>query len=243
MKKRKIDIETPAMKQTKCEMCGDFFNYSYSEDFPTIKPHVCSDCSEVMREQAREDNAKMAKSRKSKRLLREWKEICPSLYLESDPEQLPGQGKKCNDWLMKWKYGPLGLWLRGDTGSGKTRLATMLLRRLHLEGWKVHFLTHCEFSEQSRKYSFEPPTERVRWFNHLTTVDVLLLDDLGKEKFTEKPESDLFNLVDSRSSNEKPMIVTSNLSGRELEEKMSKDRGEPLVRRLAEFTEGYVLKI
>jgi len=71
--------------------------------------------------------------------------------------------------------------------------------------------------------------------NCLATVDVLFFDDFGKMKFTERVESELFAVIEKRTANCLPLILTTNFTGETLEERMTLDRGVPLVRRLREF--------
>ncbi len=68
-------------------------------------------------------------------------------------------------------------------------------------------------------------------------VRALLLDDLGKQKFTERAEMELYNLLEYRTSHKLTTLWTANGSGSDLLAKLSKDRGEPILRRLSEFSE------
>jgi len=63
----------------------------------------------------------------------------------------------------------------------------------------------------------------------------LLIDEIGKERFTDSVEQNLYRLIEIRALECKPILWTSNLSGRSLRESMSRSRGPALTRRLAEF--------
>jgi DNA replication protein DnaC len=65
---------------------------------------------------------------------------------------------------------------------------------------------------------------------------VLLLDDLGKAKMTERSELELFDLLEHRSSHALPIFWTANAEKGALKQMLSPDRGEPILRRLSEFT-------
>jgi hypothetical protein len=65
-----------------------------------------------------------------RRLERQWDRLCPPLYRNTIPEQLPNPEKF--EEVQKWKYGPTGLLLLGPTRCGKTRAVWTRLRRLHL---------------------------------------------------------------------------------------------------------------
>ena len=68
-------------------------------------------------------------------------------------------------------------------------------------------------------------------------TEILFLDDIGKEKYTERVESEFYDLIETRTSNLRPTLWTTNASASQLSAMMSADRGEPVLRRLKEFTE------
>jgi hypothetical protein len=53
---------------------------------------------------------------------------------------------------------------------------------------------------------------------------------------TERAELELFDLLEHRSSHELPIIWTANAERGALKQMLSPDRGEPILRRLSEFT-------
>jgi DNA replication protein DnaC len=70
-------------------------------------------------------------------------------------------------------------------------------------------------------------------------VHVLLLDDLGKNKMTDRAEASLYELLEYRTSHRKPTIWTSNSNAKQLRTMFSVDRAEAIMRRLIEFSDIY----
>lgn len=218
--------------QKQCQECGKEF------DAPTIElcghhccfEKFCPTCKPIREEQERD----VAAIRQERARLDEFERICPPLYRDTDPLKLP-----CNPEVTKlvlgWVYGPKGLVLYGATGRGKTRLAYMLVRRLVLDGRSVSAFDPLSFAHRVGETFGEYQGER--FIRDQQRVDVLMLDDLGKAKLTERAEAELFGLVEHRIANLKPLIVTSNFVGDKLSDKLSEDRATPLVRRLREFNE------
>jgi DNA replication protein DnaC len=74
-------------------------------------------------------------------------------------------------------------------------------------------------------------------------VDLLLIDDLDKAKFTPSYAEALFELIETRTSENRPTIVTCQLGGAELLDKLSHEQpslrahAEAIVRRLRDFSE------
>lgn len=73
-------------------------------------------------------------------------------------------------------------------------------------------LRHC----YNRNYTWE--TENI--IEHLKTVDLLVLDDLGAENTTDWTKEILFNIVDYRYNAELPLIITTNCVPEELKAKI-----------------------
>jgi DNA replication protein DnaC len=73
------------------------------------------------------------------------------------------------------------------------------------------------------------------WFNKLALIEILFLDDLGKGNWTPNSKAIWFDLVESRTSNGRPIILITNLKGNDLEETSRSETTEFTVRRLREF--------
>lgn len=99
------------------------------------------------------------------------------------------------------------LYIYGDYGVGKTHYACALAKALMNMGNSVRFENSKKFiSEIQGMYSGRNSDVLERAY----ACRVLVLDDLGKEQPTPFALSMLYELVDSRYSACKPMVVTSN---------------------------------
>jgi DNA replication protein DnaC len=115
----------------------------------------------------------------------------------------------------------------------------MLMKRLHFENLRVFGITSTGFAKACADQWHDNPQAKALAEDTLTRcrrTKVLLLDDLGKAKMTERSELELFDLLEHRSSHELPIIWTANAGGAQLQQMLSPDRGEPILRRLSEFT-------
>lgn len=108
----------------------------------------------------------------------------------------------------------------GGTGLGKTHLSSAIAREVIKKGCDVYY-----DSAQSILYSFE----KERFSRHGTfdadiierymTCDLLIIDDLGTEYPGNMAVSSLYNLINMRLIDRKSMIISTNLSGSEIEMK------------------------
>lgn len=206
-----------------------------SEDFvkffSTMKI-LCEDCDLRRIEMLKQEQALLEQQRRQEA----FHTLCPPLYRESDPQRIPAAFlRECE----AWEVSPMGLGFVGIAGSGKTRAAWMLLKRLHFSGVRVFGITATAFAKACADQWHDDPQAKALAEDTLTRcrrTKVLLLDDLGKNKMTERAELELFDLLEHRTSHELPVIWTANAGRETLKQMLSSDRGEPILRRLAEFT-------
>lgn len=207
----------------RCIECGKTFMARGMILFDRVlMPSACEPCAD----------------KRDSRLI-EWVRICPIEFrlpseaggktrLEVMDAASPGWRR-----ILDWKCGQRGLLVRGATGRCKTRGMWRLLRKVFDERRKIAVLTSAQFDRQCRdaggNFTLTP------WFNQLATVDVLFLDDLGKARWTEGTEAQIFDLIDQRTREGKPILATTNDDGATLAARLSADRGEPLIRRLRDY--------
>jgi DNA replication protein DnaC len=126
-----------------------------------------------------------------------------------------------------------GLWLSGNTGTGKTTLA-MLISKATLEaGRSVAIYSLPKLLARIRRtYDSEPGGDSyLSLFEKLTSVDLLHIDDLGAEKRSDWVLEQLYALVNERYETERSVLVTTNLKHEDLEEQI----GSRTVSRLSQM--------
>jgi DNA replication protein DnaC len=115
-----------------------------------------------------------------------------------------------------------GLWLFGDTGTGKTTLA-MLISKAALEAGKTVAIYSLPklLARIRRTYDSEPGGDSyLSFFERLTSVDLLHIDDLGAEKRSDWVLEQLYALVNERYEAQRSVLITTNLPHPELEEQI-----------------------
>ena len=105
----------------------------------------------------------------------------------------------------------------GNTGLGKTHLSTAIAAEVIKRGYEVCYepmqtvvdnFADCQFRGEGR--------DSVRKYND---CDLLIIDDLGTELVNQFTVSCLYNILNYRINNKKPVIISTNLSGEEIRNK------------------------
>jgi DNA replication protein DnaC len=126
-----------------------------------------------------------------------------------------------------------GLWLSGGTGTGKTTLAMLVSKAALQANHSVAIYSLPKLLARIRNtYDSEPGGDSyLTFFERLTSVDLLHIDDLGAEKRSDWVLEQLYALVNERYDERRAMLVTTNLNEIELQEQI----GERTVSRLLEI--------
>lgn len=133
----------------------------------------------------------------------------------------------------------MGIYLFGDTGTGKTHLTACMVNELINKRYQVLFTNFFEISKIIRSTFGKSSESENDYINRLANIDFLFIDDLGTER-VQSGESDLwlqekiFDVLNKRYNNKKPTIFSSNHSLAEL----INDRGfmKKTVDRIAEMS-------
>lgn len=182
---------------------------------------MCTDCGE--------DSVERICEKCRQRLI---KSLVPPTFHVFTPSRLPDSSIESYKRAMQWKMGPRGIIMLGATGIGKTRILWEVLKRVMDADTEIFCPGPHSFSNSlTRAYQRD---EAESWLEHVSTCRLVAFDDITKLKMTERVESELFGVIDYRCCNELPVLVTAQ-SG--LIDRMTEDRGAPLMRRLKEFCE------
>jgi DNA replication protein DnaC len=105
-----------------------------------------------------------------------------------------------------------GIWFTGDVGTGKTTLA-MLISKAALEGGhSVAIYSMPKLLARIRRtYEGEPGGDSYsQFFERLTSVDLLHIDDLGAERQTPWVLEQLYSIVNERYEAQRSIMFTMN---------------------------------
>lgn len=108
-----------------------------------------------------------------------------------------------------------GVWFMGDVGTGKTTLAMLISKSAVDQGRSVAIYSMPKLLARIRRtYDAEPGSDTYfEFFDRLTSVDLLHVDDMGAERQTEWVLEQLYSVVNERYEAQRSIIFTTNVSG------------------------------
>lgn len=114
-------------------------------------------------------------------------------------------------------FGPKSksVFMTGQTGLGKTHLSLAIAREVTVRGNAVLYNSFQNFASACENEKFgraDGNTEEI-----LLDCDLLILDDVGSEFSTNFTKSLLYNIINTRTLQCKPTIISTNLTLQEFE--------------------------
>ena len=122
--------------------------------------------------------------------------------------------KKCFEYVTEFPENKdgIGLIISGPVGTGKTHLAAAITHKIISDyGIPVQFKTAIEIHGELNE--FEKAT-----YDKYKKCDLLVIDDLGKEKSTDWRKEKIFEIINARYEDYLPTIITTNLTGKQLDD-------------------------
>lgn len=139
-----------------------------------------------------------------------------------------------------------GLILVGNNGIGKTHLACSIANKLIENGTPVIYGTLINLlAELRNSYDTDNNISEMEIIKLYENADLLIIDDLGKEKPSGWGLEKLFTIINSRYENNLPVIITTNYNQNSLVERLSLngeiETAKSIISRLYEMC--YLVKI
>jgi DNA replication protein DnaC len=114
-----------------------------------------------------------------------------------------------------------GLWLVGDSGTGKTTLA-MLISKAAIEAKRTTAIYSMPRLMAVLREAIDSEDGLLGLLDRLATVDLLHIDDLGAEHRTDWVLEQLYAIVNTRYEDERSIVITTNNMPAELEAQIGK---------------------
>lgn len=159
--------------------------------------------------------------------------------LNDENTKVYAMAKKYVDSWEKYREEGTGLIFIGRYGTGKTHLAFAIANSLLIQGIPVIYETFINLMEKLKESYSNNNLDYYEIIKLYCECDLLIIDDLGKERLSEWVLEKLFQIVNTRYENMLPIIITTNYTEQELVKRLSLGNdgktAESLVSRLNEI--------
>lgn len=108
------------------------------------------------------------------------------------------------------------LYIYGDAGTGKTYISSCIANRVLQRGYSVYYQSAFKLLDMMEKLKFgrydeEEVSNAEYTARYVYDVDLLIIDDVGTEFVTAYSSAALFDIVNTRLSEGKSTVISSNL--------------------------------
>ena len=228
----KVREENLALQRERARLAAENFEEGYLDDSP-----ICASCGgsgyvgstmcECLRELCRQEQKKEIS------ILAGGKETFSQFRLDYYPDRIdPKYGasprtimernfQNCRRYAATFAPSSGSLLFVGGTGLGKTFLSACIARTVADRGYSVVYETASHLFGKLEKARFSPSEESRREADKFSDCDLLILDDLGTEMPGQFVTAALYNLLNDRILDKKPMVVSTNLNVDEMARRYS----------------------
>ncbi len=222
-------LETSSLLKSRghtCPDCGEFVPRVYNEQAGMWMPQLCMCPGAVAHraaQSARYEAAKAAREERERQRLESIRldatGIMPELRdrtfarFTPDSHQMAGYGAALQFVEAFTPGSGRGLlYWAPSTGTGKTHLALAIALALHERGYRVRFGTLIDLLDRLRATFAEGATEtEYEVLAEYRECDLLVIDDIGREKVTAWTEAKVYQIVNDRWARRRPIVGTTNL--------------------------------
>lgn len=195
----------------RCSVCHEPRLY-FVEELGREMPVPCSCAEREAEEQKRQERVANARRKAESCVL--YDSSYNSFTFSGDASPDSAASKLCRGYVEHWDEmarGNYGLLFSGTLGTGKSFYAAAVVNALRERGVASIIVSTSRFLNSVRA-SREPQ----KLIDELNEFSLVALDDLGAERDTDYAVEQIENLINDRSLVARPLIVTTNRTGKEL---------------------------
>ena len=129
--------------------------------------------------------------------------------------------REVRNYINNFAFETRNIYIYGEVGRGKTFLINSIAKEILDRNFSVVYMTSTKLFKflNDYHYAFEDRRENLEEkYRLIFDCDLLIIDDLGAESTRPADRSNLFDVVNERMNDGKPIIFSSNIDEEGLEE-------------------------
>lgn len=218
---------------TTCVKCGNGFEI----ESPTVAPEMAAILARLARNLVCDECDRAQKQRIDEKYKQESRDliISRSRLAENMIDWNPELG---NNELLDWVNANYAssLYICNPYGTCKTRAVMVAAYQNYALHPQMRFYRVSELIAEIMGYYSEGVREVNEFKESLYDLDLLILDDFGKEKITDRGGEALFDIIDNFYISKRKIWITTNQANQEtIIEHLGADRGFAIIRRISEM--------
>lgn len=144
----------------------------------------------------------------------------------------------CKEYASSFDINSPSVFMQGETGLGKTHLSLAIAGEVISKGYNVLYNSAQNIFNELQKERFGKSDSNGAFEAMLLECDLLVIDDLGAEFFTQFTNAALYNILNTRINMALPTIISTNLSLKDIENQYSKKISSRII---GEYTQLYFI--
>lgn len=225
-------LQNMELQQERALLIFENFEEGYLDDTPICETcggsgylgaNMCECLTELCRQEQKKEISILAGSRDSFSQFRldYYSDRVDAKYGASPRTIMERNFTNCRRYALTFTPNSGNLMFVGGTGLGKTYLSACIARAVADRGYSVAYETASHFFGKLEQARFEGSEEAKKEARKLADCDLLILDDLGTEMPGQFVTTSLYALLNDRITENKPMIISTNLNADEMARRYS----------------------
>lgn len=226
----------PQFEQLACLTCGGFFTtpVAWVGGRKSLLQYHCDPCREGIELEAENRRQQVEKVQMESRDKRWPSIVLAPCYVETDITH-PGIDAAALHAANRWRPGPRGLGLVGESRRGKTRCLHLALKKAWDAGRNCLAVREVDFASVAESAAFGTRQEQRQSREFLWNwkhIGVLLLDDVGKARANPAVSQELYGMLDYRATHGLPTLWSAQAGSTWITDKYGPDHGPAIAARL-----------
>ena len=218
-----VRLQNLFLQEERAALAAEYFEEGFLDDSPIcdrcggsgyIGASMCECLTELCRQEQKKELSLLSggKENFSQFKLEYYSDLIDPKYGASPRMIMERNFRTCRSYAMTFSQHSGNLLFVGGTGLGKTFLSACIAKTVTDRGYSVVYETAGRLFAKLERAKFSGDEEARKEAEKYNQCDLLIVDDLGTEMPGQFVTAALYNLVNDRLLENKPMVISTNLN-------------------------------
>ena len=228
----RVRMQNVSLQEERAKLAAEYFEEGYLDDSPIcdrcggsgyIGSAMCECLTELCRQEQKKELTLLSggKENFSQFKLEYYSDLTDPKYGASPRLIMERNFRTCRSYAMTFSQHSGNLLFVGGTGLGKTFLSACIAKTVADRGYSVIYETAGRLFSKLERAKFGSDEDARKEAEKYNQCDLLIIDDLGTEMPGQFVTAALYSLVNDRLLENKPMVISTNLTVDEMSRRYS----------------------